>query len=228
MPVSMHTRGKHTHLLRTTGLINNNELVNICIHGFGNVGSALARIWIETGHSIEVCLRPGSKHEKDARALGLRIVGPREGAERADVNVLALPWQAVQEVLRALGPIKGKILLDATNPLDADLRVLKPPAGSAGLQVAEWSEGASVVKAFNTIGSLLYGNSTFDGFYCGDDPKALEIVKQLIFDSKMKPVFVGPLRNSEYLEHIAGLWIDLAIHQRISGTFGFNLVKAEG
>ncbi len=190
------------------------------------MGSALAKIWLGTGHSIEVCLRPGSRHEKDARALGFPIVGPREGAQRADVNVLALPWQAVQEVLRALGPLNGKILLDATNPLDADLRIVKPPAGSAGLQVAEWSEGASVVKAFNTIGSMLYGNATFDSFYCGDDPKALEAVRQLIVDSNMKPVFAGPLKNAEYLEHMAGLWIDLAVHQRISGAFGFNLVKA--
>jgi predicted dinucleotide-binding enzyme len=191
------------------------------------VGSALAKIWLGSGHSIEICLRPGSKHERNARELGLTVVGPREGAARADVNVLALPWQAVQEVLRALGPLKGKILLDATNPLDADLRVLKLPTGSAGLQVAEWSEGASVVKAFNTIGSLLYGNATFDSFYCGDDPKALEVVRQLIVDSNMKPVFAGPLKNAEYLEHIAGLWIDLAVHQRINGAFGFNLVKAD-
>ena len=191
------------------------------------MGSALAKIWVGSGHSIEVCLRPGSKHEKDAKALGLTVVGPREGAERADVNVLALPWQAVQEVLRALGPLDGKILLDATNPLDADLRLLKLPTGSAGLQVAEWSKGASVVKAFNTIGSMLYGNPTFDSFYCGDDPKALEVVRQLIIDSNMKPVFAGPLKNAEYLEHIAGLWIDLVVHQRVPGAVGFNLVKAE-
>lgn len=192
------------------------------------MGSALAKIWLRTGHSIEVCLRPGSKHEGDARALGLAIVGAREGAQRADVNVLALPWQAVQEVLSALGPLGGKILLDATNPLDADVRIVAPPAGSAGLQVAEWAQGASVVKAFNTIGSSLYGNETFDGFYCGDDPKALETVRQLITDSNMKPVFAGPLVNSGYLENIAGLWIDLVIHQRVTGAFGFNLVKANG
>jgi predicted dinucleotide-binding enzyme len=192
------------------------------------VGSALAKIWVKAEHSIEVCLRPGSKHESNVKALGLKVVGPREGAQRADVNVLALPWQAVQDVLNAIGTIKGKILLDATNPLDADLRIVRPPAGSAGLQVAEWSGGAHVIKAFNTIGSFLYGNSTFDGFYCGDDPASLEVVRQLIVDSNMKPVFAGPLKNSEYLENLAGLWIDLAIHQRIGGPFGFNLVKAEG
>ncbi|MFL6414503.1 MAG: NADPH-dependent F420 reductase [Bryobacteraceae bacterium] len=213
--------------MRPQRALVHNELVNICIHGFGNVGSALAKIWVRTGHSIEVCLRPGSKHGSDVSALGLPIVDPREGAQRADVNVLALPWPAVKEVLPALGPLKGKILLDTTNPLDRDLNIIKPPAGSAGLQVAEWAEGASVVKAFNTIGAMLYGRETFDGFYCGDDADALEAARQLITDTKMKPVFAGPLRNSGYLEHIAGLWIDFAIHRRVNPAFGFNMVTAE-
>ncbi len=143
------------------------------------------------------------------------------------MNVLALPWPAVEDALRSLGPLTGKILLDATNPVDRDLNVIKPPAGSAGLQVAQWAEGAHVVKAFNTIGAFLYGNEAFDGFYCGDDPAALETVRQLIADTKLKPVFVGPLKNAGYLEQIAGLWIDLALNRRIEGAFGFNLVKPQ-
>lgn len=199
--------------------------MNICIHGLGNVGSALAKLWIKAGHSVAAGLRPGSKHTDNAKALGAAIVEPREGAQGADVNVLALPWPAVEDALRSFGSLNGKILLDATNPLDHDLNVLKPPAGSAGLQVAQWAEGAHVVKAFNTIGAFLYGNEAFDAFYCGDDPAALETVRQMIADTKMKPVFVGPLKNAVYLEHIAGLWVDLTLNRRVDGPFGFNLVK---
>jgi predicted dinucleotide-binding enzyme len=212
-------------LLASMCVLNQNGLVKICIHGFGNVGSALAKLWVTAGHSVEAGLRPGSGHEETARGLGVRIVEPAAGAQKAEVNVLALPWAAVEDALRSLGPLTGKVLVDATNPLDRDLSVLRPPAGSAGLQVAKWAPGAHVVKAFNTIGAGLYGNDAFDALYCGDDPAALDTVRRLIADTKMKPVFVGPLKNAGYLEHIAGLWIDLSVQGRVDGAFGFNLVK---
>src|SRR4051794_12425944 len=115
------------------------SIVKICIHGFGNVGSALAKLWVRAGHSVEAGLRPGSRHESTARSLGVTINEPAAGAQKAEVNVLALPWAAVEEGIRSFGPLTGKILIDASNPLDRDLSVLKPPAGSAGLQVAEWA-----------------------------------------------------------------------------------------
>lgn len=191
------------------------------------MGSALAKLWINAGHSVAAGLRPGSKHAQNAKILGATLVDPREGAQDAQVNVLALPWPAVEEAIRSVGPLTGKIILDATNPLDGDLNVLKPPAGSGGRQVAQWAEGARVVKAFNTIGALLYGNEAFDAFYCGDDPAALETVRQLIADTKMNPVFAGPLKNAGYLEHIAGLWVDLTVNRRVDGAFGFNLAKPQ-
>jgi len=214
-------------LLASMCVLHQNGLVKICIHGFGNVGSALAKLWVKAGHSVEAGLRPGSRHEEIARRLGVRIVEPAPGAQKAEVNVLALPWTAVEDFLRSLGPLTGKVLVDATNPLDRDLSVLKPPPGSAGLQVAEWAPGAHVVKAFNTIGAGLYGNDAFDALCCGDDGTALETVNRLIADTGMRPVFVGPLKNAEYLEHIAGLWIDLKLNDRVHGAFAFNLLKSE-
>jgi len=86
---------------------------------------------------------------------------------------------------------------------------------------------AKVVKAFNTIGASYYGDPAFDAFYCGDDLPAKKVARALIADTKMRPVDVGPLKNACYLEQIAGLWIDLAIHRRVQGPFGFNLVKKE-
>src|SRR5947209_16797748 len=162
--------------------LEQNGLVKICIHGFGNVGSALAKLWVNAGHAVSLGLRGGSKHEQLARQLGVTATEPAKGAQEAEVNVLALPWSAVEEALRSFGSLRGKILIDATNPLDRDLSVLKPPAGSGGLQVAEWASGAKVVKAFNTIGAILYGNATFDALYCGDDAAALDTTKHLIAD----------------------------------------------
>jgi predicted dinucleotide-binding enzyme len=81
------------------------------------------------------------------------------------------------------------------------------------------------VKAFNTIGAALFGDSDFDMFYCGDDEDAKYAVRSLIGDTTMTPVDTGPLKNARYLEQIAALWIDLALKGRIPGAFGFNLMK---
>jgi predicted dinucleotide-binding enzyme len=83
-------------------------------------------------------------------------------------------------------------------------------------------------KAFNTIGAVLYGDPAFDILYYGDDVEAKNTVRHLIEDAKMRPRDVGPLKQPGYLEHIAGLWIDLAVHGRIKGRFGFNLIEAPG
>ena len=102
--------------------------------------------------------------------------------------VVALPWQAVEATLASLGPLDGRILLDAANPLAGDLSVIVPEAGSGAEQVAQWARGARVVKAFNTIGAALFGDSDFDMLYCGDDKDAKYAVRGLIGDTTMSPV----------------------------------------
>jgi 8-hydroxy-5-deazaflavin:NADPH oxidoreductase len=148
------------------------------------------------------------------------------GDRAAEVIAIALPRQTVQSTLAAVGPLTGRVVQDATNPLANDLRVITPETGSGGEQIAEWTGGARVVKAFNTIGTRLFGNPAFDMFYCGDDASAKTTVRSLIEDTKMAPVDVGPLKNARYLEQMAGLWVDLAVQGRVQGAFGFKLVKA--
>jgi hypothetical protein len=199
--------------------------MKVAVLGFGNVGAQLARLWAAKGHAVTAGLREGSKDREKASGLGVNVAVPAEAAKDADVIVLALPWQAVESTLATLRPLSGRVVMDATNPLNADLSVFVPAAGSAALQIAEWAKGSRVVKAFNTIGAALMGDSTFDMMYCGDDAEAKGVVRELIADTGMKPVDVGPLSNAGYLEQLAGLWVDLAVKGRVQGGFGFNLVK---
>lgn len=199
--------------------------MKICVLGFGNVGSQLARLWSAAGHDLVAGLRAESKHVADAKKLDIEILEPPLAVQSAEVIAFALPWQAVEATLQSVGPLDGKLLIDATNPLNSDLSVIVPEAGSAGQQIAAWIPKARVVKAFNTIGAGCLGNAAFDIYYCSDDMEAAEITRGLIEDTRMRPVSVGPLRNAGYLEQLAGLWIDLAVKGRIQGAFGFNLVR---
>src|SRR5215469_4346201 len=156
------------------------------------------------------------KEAKGGTGEGSR--GRRDGAEEGG------EWPAVESTVKTL-VLDGKVVIDVVNPIDQNLNVLTLPTGSAAQTVALRATGARVVKAFNTIGSALMGDSTFDMMYCGDDAEAKKVVDSLIADTGMKPVDVGPLSNARYLEAMAGLWIDLVVKQRRPGAFGFNLVK---
>lgn len=198
--------------------------MKIAVLGFGNVGAQLGKLWAKKGHEVTAGLREGSKDRQKASDAGVAVATPADAVEGADVVVIALPWQAVEPAVKGLS-LKGNVVIDAVNPLNADLSVLTPDAGSAAEAITQWATGARVVKAFNTIGAALMGDSDFDMMYCGDDVDAKEIVRGLIADTGMTPVDVGPLSNARYLENVAGLWIDLAVKGRIKGAFGFNLVR---
>jgi hypothetical protein len=198
--------------------------MRIAVLGFGHVGAQLGKLWAEKGHQVTAGLREGSKDRQTASDAGVSVATPAEAVKDADVVAIALPWPAVESALEEMS-LEGKVVMDAVNPMNQDLNVIVPPAGSAGQQIAEWAKGARVVKAFNTIGAALMGDPAFDMMYCGDDAQAKDVVRGLIADTGMTPVDVGPLSNSRYLEQVAGLWVDLAVKGRVQGAFGFNLVR---
>ena len=189
--------------------------MRIGIIGAGNVGKALERAWTAKGHQIKF----GRKdNNQEAAAFG-------------EVVVLSVPWPAAQQAIASAGNLAGKTLIDCTNPLAPDLSGLVVGLNSsAGEQVAAWAKGASVVKAFNTIGAAIMGNADFnavaaDGFYCGDDAAAKAKAKTLIADAGFNPVDVGPLKNARLLEPLAMLWIDLAVNQGWRVTHAFKLLR---
>jgi len=95
--------------------------MKIAIIGAGNVGGALGANWAGKGHDICFGVRD-PKAEKTQSLLGkiggkARAGSPAEAAAFADVIVLSTPWPATEAVIRSMGDLKGKIVLDATNPL---------------------------------------------------------------------------------------------------------------
>jgi predicted dinucleotide-binding enzyme len=211
------------------------EPKSIAILGAGNVGAALARVWAACGHSIAFGVPdPESGKVKSATATlkgKARAAHNQEAVQSASVVALCVPWPAAEEAIRTSGNLTGKILIDCTNPLSPDLKGLVVGiTTSAGEQVAGWARGASIVKAFNTIGAVNFGNAQFgpqraDGFYCGDDAPAKAVARELIESAGFDPVDVGPLRNARLLEPLAMLWIDLAVNQRQGANHAFKLLR---
>lgn len=188
--------------------------MKIGIVGTGNVGITLGRRFAQLGHEVTF----GTRRPNDPKLQELgRLTSQQEAAQSSEIIVLSTPWPATREAVRGLGNLSGKILLDCTNPLLPDLSGLTlGTTTSAGEQVAEWSPGARVVKIFNTIGYNIMQNPSFPQapatlFFCGDDPSAKSIARDLAAALGFDPVDAGPLRQARLLEPFALLWISLAL-----------------
>jgi len=205
--------------------------MNIVIVGAGNVGRALAAGWKRAGHAVALAVRdPERGDPQGAKREGFALVPGRNAAQRGDVIVLAVPWEAVGGAIEALGPLAGKIVIDATNPLTSDFTLALGHSDSAGETIARLARRAHVVKAFNTTGARNMSDAHYAGGklmmpVAGDDAAAKETVMALAADLGFEPVDVGPLMMSRYLEPMALVWIKLAITQGKGTNFGFALLQ---
>src|SRR5205807_4085588 len=166
--------------------------MNITIVGSGNVGRALAGGWRKTGHSVTFAARdPAGPKAAELKREGF-AVAPQAEAGKADVIVLAVPWSGIEATVQALGNLAGKVVIDATNPLTANLELALGFSDSAGETVARLAKGARVVKAFNTTGANNMANSTYPGGklmmpVAGDDAAAKKNVMALASDLGFEP-----------------------------------------
>jgi predicted dinucleotide-binding enzyme len=198
--------------------------MNIGIIGTGEVGSALGQLWAAKGHAIMFGSRD-PQSPKVSELLGTigsaaRAGSVREAAQFGEVVVLATPFFATEAAIRMAGNLSGKIVVDATNPLNS-YGADRPPSGltiglttSAAEQIAGWAPGARVVKGFNTLRAALFGDPVFDGqaasmFLCSDDVEAKEVVAGLAEELGFDVVDAGPLASARWLEPLAMLWITL-------------------
>ena len=120
--------------------------MRIAVIGMGNVGGTLGRRWAEVGHEITFCVRnpddPKKRAEAEKANASIDLVGD---ATKAEVVLLAVPWGAVPDALKATGDLPGKVLLDCTNPVTPELTHLTlGHTTSAGEEVARMVPGARV------------------------------------------------------------------------------------
>ena len=209
--------------------------MKIGILGSGNVGGTLGTRWAQSGHQVVFSSREqdsAQMRELIARAgRSSRAASAQETAASSEVILLATPWPATKAVLDSAGDLSGKIVIDATNPLHADLSGLElGTTTSAAEQVAGWVPGGRVVKAFNTVGYKVMADPMIGGepavlFYCGDDGGSKKIAGQLATELGFNAVDAGPLTQARLLEPLALLWISLAFQQAFGFHWGFKILK---
>jgi predicted dinucleotide-binding enzyme/predicted ester cyclase len=211
--------------------------MNIGIIGTSNVGTALGRLWAKHGHHVMFSYsRRSEKLEDLVLEIGshARSGAPRDTVLFAEVVLLAVPWEQVQDALYGAGPLDGKTLISCVNPFGP--RGLKVGlTTSAAEEISRLAPGASVVEAFNTIFAKilqsrahLFGNNTPTVFYCGDDRDSKNKAAELIRDAGLQPVDAGPLENARYIEPLAMLMMELGQSHLMSSDIALRLMNPAG
>jgi hypothetical protein len=198
--------------------------MKIAIIGRGAVGGALGAALARAGHPIVYGVRAPSAADEASNA---------RAAHDADVVILATPWPVTAAALAACGPLPGKIVIDATNPLgmgEQGLELTQPPEGSGAQALARVAPGARIVKCFNQTGFTTMADA---GVYdvrplmmvAADDAEARGVAARLASDIGFEALDAGPLANARLLEAVAMSWIDLAMKRGLGRDFAFAVIR---
>ena len=150
-----------------------------------------------------------------ARNSNLKVFPPRDAVGAADIVFLAIPFQANEAALRSVaGELKGKILVDCTNPVGPNLTHGLNNIQSGSEMVQQLVPETKVVKAFTIYGFENFENSNYPEYnvkpvmmYCGQDESAKKTVGNLIQQLGWEPLDVGGLEQALHLEHMTLLWV---------------------
>jgi hypothetical protein len=204
------------------------------VGGTGSEGYGLALRWARAGEHVVIGSRDEQRALAAAEKLQKEVGGNSQisGAENqqavngADVVVLTVPFQAHAATIRHIKPaIKpGAVVIDASVPLATAVggkvtQTIGVWDGSAAQQAAaSLPMGISVVAAFQNVSADLLNDMRpleCDVIICTDDPKARELVTDLVHQIPgLRALDGGALENAHIVEQITALLITLNIRHR--------------
>lgn len=203
--------------------------MNIAIIGSGNVGGALAQQWLKAQHQVLIGAKfPLSEKNKTlATKIGEdRFASIESAVRQSEVILLAIPPNAVFEVLEQIRDVDDKVIIDATNSV-----VKGPEPYKTVYHCLLDKTKAQVVKCFNTTGfenmlNPVYAGAGIDMFMAGDSEHAKAIAKQLALDCGFATcIDFGKSDKVELLEKFALSWINLAIMQGMGRDIAFKVIR---
>jgi hypothetical protein len=207
--------------------------------GSGEVGRRLAAGFAGRGHSVMIGSRDPEKPELrewlSGEGAGIEAGTFAETAGQGELLALAVLGLAAEQAIADAGPdnFRGKVVIDATNPLDFSAGF--PPKlaisgeDSLGERVQRALPEAKVVKAFNTIGSPYFVNPSFrEGkptmLIAGDDEDAKNIVGDVLADFGWPDTIdIGGIEGARELEAICIAWVKIG-GARGAWDHGFKLL----
>jgi predicted dinucleotide-binding enzyme len=132
------------------------------------------------------------------------VRGIGDALEGAEVVLLAVPGQAVPDVVSGLGgALAGRVVIDAVNRMGA------PELDSRAL-IAAAAPSARYVRAFNSLGWENFADPVpgASAFFAAD-PEARAPAEELIRAVGLEPAFVGDATATATVDALLPLWFAL-------------------
>jgi predicted dinucleotide-binding enzyme len=187
--------------------------------GSGEVGQTLAKGLSSNGYEARIGSRSPAKLAKFSKTSGIQAGSFEEVAAWGDAAVLAVLGTAALEVIELAGPrnLKGKLVIDTTNPISQDppvdgvIRYFTGPNESLMERLQSAHPEIAFVKAFNSVGSALMVHPMLSGgpptmFYCGNDAGAKAVVARLLEHLGWDGADMGSVAAARAIEPLAQLW----------------------
>jgi len=203
----------------------------IGVIGAGRIGSAVGELWAKAGHPVMFSSLDLAQDKALAARVGhgARAGTSKEAAAFGEVLFFAVPYAAMPTLGRELGgSIKGKVVLDASNPVpgrDGEMAVAAL-AKSSGVATSEYLPGARIVRAFNIIGfAQIRSEAHRTGeklavVLVADDPAAMKVAMRLVNDAGFDAVPVGGLARSKEFDYGSPLFGKLMTAAQARAIFG--------
>jgi predicted dinucleotide-binding enzyme len=203
--------------------------MTFAIIGSGNIGAAVARHFARLDLPVAVATAKGPDAVQRLVAdIGPQIL-PTELSEalRADVVIMAVPFEAVEGLLGQLDDWGGRIIVDATNAIEyRDFSPADLGGRPSSDIVADWAVNARVVKAFGHTWAKVLARDPGDGrggrrvlFVSGNHPDANAEIARLIDRMGFEPIDLGRNDQGGLLQQFGGpLTTRSFISQPIAGN----------
>ena len=197
--------------------------MNVGVLGSGIVGQTLGRGFAKEGYAVKV--GSGTPNSDKLREW-VRSAGKNastgtfaQAAAYGDILVLATLGTAVERVIDLAGEknFDGKVLIDATNPLDfkgTSVGLFVGTTDSLGERIQRRLPKAKIVKCFNTVGNSQMvdpKHKESEMLICGNDAAAKGQVTKILKEFGWKgAIDVGGIEGARWLEALVPLWVKVA------------------
>jgi hypothetical protein len=196
--------------------------------GTGDLGTGLARRWVEAGYTVIIGSRTAEKAETAAADLhqvmsgrgltGIAVQAMENlaAARAADLVVITVPFSHQVSTLETVREaLIGKILIDVTVPLvPPKVGTVQLPAGGSAGEIAQnlLGEEVQVVSAFQNVAAhhLQEGHGLdCDVLVSGNSKDAREVVVGLVEAAGMRGFHAGPIANAAAAEALTSVLITI-------------------
>jgi predicted dinucleotide-binding enzyme len=191
----------------------------IGVIGSGEVGQTLAAGFKKHGYDVRIASRTPAKLADFSKKSGVQSGTFADVAAWADAAVLAVHGPAADEAVKTAGAsnLKGKVVIDATNPIadtppvDGVLQYFTGPNESLLERLQASYPDVRFVKAFNSVGAARMVDPQFKAgrptmFYCGNDEAARTFVGKVLDQFGWEGADMGNAIAARAIEPLAVLW----------------------